>query len=224
MPEETAAPAQTPTPPTPVPGATTTPTTEPTPSTTTTAAPETTEAKSLLNEAVAPESVPESYSEWKVPEGWTLDEKVSTDVNTLFKEIGLSQSNGQRLVDFYIKQAQDAADAPYKMYEKMRGEWRNEVANDPDIGSRLDHVKQTISKALNGLGDPKLTQSFREAMDLTGAGDHPAFIRAFYRMAQRLTEQSHVVGNGPSPAGQTRTGTVPRSVANAMYPDLPSSS
>jgi hypothetical protein len=183
----------------------------------------TTETKSLINEPVAPPGAPDTYSNWNVPEGWQIQDEANTQINTMFKDIGLSQEAGQRLVDFYVQKTEEAAQAPYKMYEQMRKDWRDEVAKDPDIGGRLDQVRQTIGRAINSLGDARLAQSFREAMDLTGAGDNPAFIRAFYRFAQRLTEQTHVVGNGPALTGQTKPGSGPRTMAQAMYPDLRSS-
>lgn len=207
------------------------PATEPTTSSATTTTEATTaEAKpatatSLLNEAPTPAGAPDTYANWNLPEGWTLDEGVKTQVNDLFKELNLSQEGGQKALDFYIKQTEDAAQQPYKLYEAMRQGWRDEISRDPVIGGKLDQVKQTVGRALNVLGDTKLAQSFREAMDLTGAGDNPAFIRVLYALAQRVTESSHVVGNGPAPTGQgNRPSTGRPSMAQAMYPDLSQSS
>jgi hypothetical protein len=62
-------------------------------------------------------------------------------------------------------------------------------------------------------------------MDMTGAGDNPAFILTFYRLAQRQTEGSHVAGRGPSPGGQQRPGSADiRSPAQDLWPNLPSAS
>jgi len=58
-------------------------------------------------------------------------------------------------------------------------------------------------------------------MDSTGAGDNPAFIKAFYKLAQRVTEGSYVQGRGP--AEVTAPGGRRPSPAQAMYPNLPSS-
>jgi hypothetical protein len=60
-------------------------------------------------------------------------------------------------------------------------------------------------------------------MDLTGVGNHPAFIRALDYFAQRLTEGKHVAGNGPSPGGQSRPGAATQpGAAAAIWPSLPS--
>lgn len=139
----------------------------------------------------------------------------------MFKAMGLNQENAQKLVDFYVNKTMESANEPYKYWQETQEKWVKEVKSDPVLGPRLNEVRTTISRAIDGMNDPKLAREFREAMDYTGAGNHPAFIRAFYKLAQSVTEGRHVVGNGPSPASQRRAGEVP-SAAQAMYPNLPS--
>lgn len=175
---------------------------------------------SLLNDKDGATGAPEKYETFKVPEGFTLDETVSAEASTLFKGMDLTQDEAQQLVDFYVKQTNEVADAPYKLYNDMREEWRGKVKADAEIGHKLPTVKATVSKAIDSLGDPTLAKDFREAMDLTGAGDNPAFIKAFYKLALRLTEGAHVSGTGPSTLGQKAPGAAPKSAASAMYPNL----
>lgn len=166
-------------------------------------------------------AVPEKY-EFKAPEGTTLDETTITEASAIFKELGLTNEQGQKLVDLQAKLGKTAAEAPYKAYDAMREGWQNEVKADKEIGHILPKVKETIGKALDTLGDPALVTSFKEAMNLTGAGDHPAFVKAFYKFAQSVVEGPHVSGKGPSIHGQTQSGTSERpSVAKGMYPNLP---
>jgi hypothetical protein len=106
------------------------------------------------------------------------------------------------------------------VWQETQEQWVKEVKADPELGPRLNEVKTTISRAIDGLNNPKLARDFREAMDFTGAGNNPAFIRAFYKLAQMVTEGGHVAGGGPSAAGQKRAGEMP-SAAQAMYPNLP---
>jgi hypothetical protein len=183
-------------------------------------------AKSLLNqakpEAKAPAGAPEAYTEFKVPEGFALDETVSKEASALFKSSGLNQEQAQAFVDFYTAKTKEAFDAPYNAWRDTQEKWVNEIKADSEIGGKLDSVKATISKAIDGLGDTKLANDFREAMDFTGAGNNPAFIRAFYRLAQKVTEGGAVTGRGPSPLGQKEPGAGPPSVAAALFPNLPS--
>jgi len=181
--------------------------------------------KSLLNDGSAkteePVGAPEKYTDFKVPDGFELKPDVVEEASKLFKGLNLSQDQAQSLIDFYTAKNTEAANAPYELYANMRKDWQDKVKADPEIGGRLDHVKETVSRALDSLGDAKLASEFREAMDLTGAGDHPAFIRAFYRMAQKLVEPRHVAGAGPSAAGQRSPGASRPNLASAMFPNLP---
>lgn len=176
--------------------------------------------KSVLNKD-EPKGAPDKYEAFKVPDGFVLAPEVATEVGTLFKELGLSQIDAQRLIDFHTAKTAAAAEAPMKAYTEQRQAWRDAVAADPEIGSKLSEVKSTVSRALDGLGDPKLASDFRAAMDLTGAGDNPAFIKAFYKLAQKVTEGRSVTGSNPSGAGQRAPNAGPRSAASALYPNLP---
>jgi hypothetical protein len=177
--------------------------------------------ESLANQAPKAEGgAPEAYSNWNVPEGFTLDEGVSKEISGIFKGLNLSQEQGQKLVDFYTAKTAESANEPYKVWQETQEAWVKEVKADPVLGPRLNEVKTTISRAIDGLNDPKLARDFREAMDYTGAGNNPAFIRAFWKLAQMVTEGGHVAGSGPSPQGQRRQGETP-SAARAMYPNLP---
>lgn len=175
------------------------------------------DGRSLANqEAGGP---PEKYEAFKVPEGFELDEAAHKEASEMFRGMNLTQGDAQKLVDFYSKNTLEAVNAPYDAWRKTQEEWVKQVKADPVIGPRLNEVTTTISRAIDTLGDAKLAADFRAAMDYTGAGNNPAFIRAFYKLAQMVTEGGHVAGRGPSAAGQQPNRTA-RPGARAMYPNL----
>ena len=177
--------------------------------------------KSLLNkEDKTPTGAPEKYEDFQVPEGFVLDEAIAKEAGELFKGLNVSQEGAQKLVDFYIAKTQEAADAPIKFWSEKQAKWQADMKADKEIGSRLPLVKQTISKAIDGLGDPKLAAEFREAMDYTGAGNNVAFAKVFFKLAEMVTEGTHVAAGGPSKLGQKPPGTGPTDAAHAMYPHL----
>ncbi|HSW91823.1 MAG TPA: hypothetical protein VLG09_04210, partial [Candidatus Saccharimonadales bacterium] len=169
------------------------------------------------------DSAPAAYEPFKAPEGFEINEATNKEIGELFKGMNLSQENAQKLVDNFAKRMQEAAVAPYDHWKQTNEKWTAEIKADKDIGHRLPEVRATVAKAIDGLGDPALATAFREAMDLTGAGNNPAFVRAFYKLAQKVTEGSHVSGTGPSKFGQLEPGKSERpTAAKAMYPNLPS--
>jgi hypothetical protein len=183
--------------------------------------------KSIVNEGApkpekGAEGAPKEYTAFKIPDGFEMPEETTKEVNVLFKDLNLSQDAGQKLIDYYAKQSQQAAEAPIKFWMETQEKWQNEVRLDPEIGPKLNEVRTTISKAIDGMGNPKLASDFRDAMDYTGAGNNLAFIKAFYRLAQQVTEGTHVPGAGPSKFGQMAPGTGERpSPAHSLYPKLP---
>ncbi len=183
---------------------------------------ETKEGTADTDKAKPATGVPEKY-DFKAPEGYELNADIIAKAEPIFKELNLSQDQAQKLLDFYGEAAAAAETAPYDEYETMRKSWRDEVTKS-DLGDGKSGLKPevsaTIGRAIDSL-PPEIAKPFREAMTMTGAGDNPAFIRAFYTLAQGLGEGTLVRGKGPSPAGQTNSNR-PQSAATALYPNLPS--
>ena len=183
------------------------------------------EGATLLTEGDKPKEAatgaPEAYKDFTAPEGFEIDKEAIASALPIFKELNLPQEGAQKLVDLYATMSRQAAEAPMQLWKETQDKWVAEVKADPEIGGKLDQVKATVARAVDGLGDPKLAADFRAAMDYTGAGNNPAFIRTFYKLAQQLSEGRPVSGNGPSPLGQAAPGTKPRSIANALYPNNP---
>ena len=170
---------------------------------------------------------PEKY-DLKAPEGYEIDAKLVEEFTPIAKELGLTNEQAQKLTDLYNKHSIESAEAPYKAYETMRTDWRAEVAKDPVLGDGKDNLKPevraNISKAYDAIGDAKAVEAFKAAMDLTGAGDNPAFIRAMNSWGKLLSEGTLVRGAGPASTGQTATGQADKPTpAQALYPNNPSS-
>jgi hypothetical protein len=171
---------------------------------------------------------PEAYTDFTAPEGYTLDKAAIDAFTPIAKELGLSQEQAQKLVGFHTAQMIEAAKAPAATYEATRTAWQAQVRADPDLAKAvngdktgLDAVKLDIGRALTAIGDPVLAGEFKSAMDLTGAGDHPAFVKTLWKLAQFATEGKHVTGTNPSPHGQQAPGTQAKPTpAAAMYPNL----
>ena len=160
---------------------------------------------------------PEKY-EFK---GEGLDPKLLEEASPIFKELGLDQAAAQKLVDFYSKSAGANQKSLEAKVTEMRTDWRDQVSKDPVIGSKIKEAQVEIGRAKDLL-PPEVRSSFNEAMDVTGAGDHPAVFRAMYEFAKLVNEGHHVAGGKPSPEGQSPSGKVaPLSAAKSMYPDLP---
>jgi hypothetical protein len=194
--------------------------TQPLASTTTTTPPPTTTTETP---PATPPVVPEAYKPFTVPEGFSLNKDAVDAAVPVFKELGLTQDQAQKLVDLQSKREAELAKSGQGDYAAMRKDWRDKVLANPELsagGKIKPEVTQTIGRAIDGINNPKLAAEFRQVMDTTGVGDNPAFVEAFFAMAKQLTEGRPVQGVGPSPGGQTAPDAKPKSIANAMYPNL----
>lgn len=154
----------------------------------------------------------------KLPEGFSLtDESAAPFVSALTDDKLSPQDRAQKLIDLHHAEVQKAVGEPSRVWNETLGKWESDVAADKTFGSgdKANPLKPEAKAAIGKLIDAYGGNDLREALIMTGAGSHPAMVRAFYQMAQKLVEGGHVAGNGPSPQKPQGTG------ASALYPDLP---
>lgn len=158
---------------------------------------------------------PEKYADFKLPEGVKLEGEKLTAATAIFKDLGLDQAGAQKLVDYHVSQMQEAQDGPAKLWQETQEVWMDELRSDPVLGKGMENgtVGASISKMLNTL-PVAMSAAAREAFNYTGAGNHPAIVRAFYELSKKFSEPGHVSGNAPA---QSKARP---SAANALYPTL----
>ena len=174
-------------------------------------------------------SAPATYTAFRAPDGVTLSTAAIESATPVFRELGLSQDQAQKLVDLYATQQSAGdkalADKYAKAVEDQKSAWYNEVMRDPAIGPKIDSVKADIGRMFDAMGDTKLVSDLRGELERTGMANNPTLVRAFAKLASHFTEGTHVTGDNPSPLGVARPNGASRpSIASAMFPNLPSSS
>jgi len=172
-----------------------------------------------------PVGAPEAYSPWKLQEGYELDAGVSEAGSKIFKDLNLTQDQAQKLVDFYSEHAIKSSKEVLDAWQATRKEWREGIANDPQLGKLTGSngnfgpdsaLVVTVNRALDGLQNPKLVSDFKDAMELTGAGDNPAFVKVLYALASKVTEGTTYARGEPSKTANARP-----TAGAALYPNLP---
>lgn len=210
------------------------PTPDPTP------APTPAPTPSLINEpdpptgdtAPKPAGAPEAYTAFTLPEGVTLNEEVTGKANELFKNTGLSQEQAQSFVDFHAAElarvAKAASESGEADFRATVEDWGKALKADPEVGPKLATVKQDLGKMydvlINAVPEKAnearaLVNEFKTTLDLTGIGNHPAFVKVFNRLAQMVIEPGHVSGKGPVARGADGSlATGNPGLAASMYP------
>lgn len=160
-------------------------------------------ARSAYHALVKPapaRKAPEAY-EFKAPEGVTLDKTVTTEVQTVAKELDLSQAEAQKLIDRVAPVLAKSQEASLTAFVTQRADaWRAATLADPEIGGEKVEANLAIAKkAWDAFGTPAL----RDVLNKTGLGDNPELLRWAFRVGQHIGPDNKIV-NGSLPSAGVR--------------------
>ncbi|SFY21796.1 peptidase [Azotobacter vinelandii] len=169
--------------------------------------------QSAQEQQAAP-SVPEQYSFANLPEGYSVDDAALTEWSPVFKELGLTQEQAEKLVALDAKRvlaSQRAAEqAATDQRNQMVSGWEASLKADPNFGgANFDANVATASEALAAYGSPELSAMLKES----GLGSHPEVVRFFHRVGKEIAEGKLHRTTTEVPAE--------RPLANRMYPNYP---
>jgi hypothetical protein len=131
---------------------------------------------------------PEAY-DFKAPEGITLDPAAVEAFSPVAKDLGLTQTQAQRVVDLYAGlQAQQA-----EAHAAQVQEWVKAVKTDKEIGgAKWPETQALIAQARDQFASDDLVQ----LMQQTGLGNHPEVIKLFVAIGKQIADDGHVTGSG----------------------------
>jgi len=165
-------------------------------------------------EAPKPAAVPEKY-ELKAPEGMQLDASAIEAATPIFKDLGLTSEQAQKLSDVYASQMARMAQQQRETWTKQHEGWVSDMKADAEFGgekfaSSLSTMSHVIGKVMGSEAD-----AFKQMLDMTGAGNHPQMARLLYRVGKALGEDGLVRGG---PAGAMTE----NDLANSLFPTMKS--
>jgi hypothetical protein len=138
-------------------------------------------------------TAPEAYQPFTLPEGVEVDAGLLETFGPVAKEAGLNQEAAQKLVDWFggqVKAQQEQAQA-------TAAQWVDTVKKDPEVGGpQLAERLAVAAKGLEWAAGAK-AQEVRELLDATGLGNHPEFVRLFYRVGTAIAEDKPVIETPP---------------------------
>ena len=161
------------------------------------------EAAETTEEAAKAPDVPESY-ELTAPEGMTLDAASVELATPVFKELGLSNEQANKLMPVaaaFAQKIQDHANQQIiAQVQADRKAWLDTAKADSEIGGA--HWGDTIATAASALDKLGMTKGtpFRNLLDESGLGNHPEMIRAFQKVGKAIGDDATFARAGASPA------------------------
>lgn len=145
--------------------------------------------------------VPETY-EFKAPEGQTdLDPAMIEAATPVFKELGLSQEQGQKLVDLYAgKMLPEVAQTIQGQTLELLGlgdiaKWSEMTKTDKEIGGAK--LAETMVHAAAGR-DKFATPALRALLETSRMGNHPEVVRMFAAIGKSIGEGKVMGGDDPA--------------------------
>tara|TARA_R100001377_G_C3192779_1_gene111299 strand:- start:1640 stop:2296 length:657 start_codon:yes stop_codon:yes gene_type:complete len=155
------------------------------------------------------EGAPESYEAFDLPEGFELSEEFSSRFTEAAKDMNLSQDQAQFLINMQTDLQTSNVEALAENWTSLKNEWQAETKKDKEIGGKEFSANLGVAKqALEKFGTPELS----EAVELTGMGNHPEFIRLLYRVGKTLKEDKVMVEGANTSAPVDR--------AKVLFPDM----
>lgn len=154
--------------------------------------------------------VPEKY-EFKMPEGMELDTAALEKATPVFKELGLSNDQAQKLTDLYAEKVSEMVKGQREVWQKQNEDWIAKMKGDGEYGGdKFDASLGGIVKAIDKIAG-KEAPAFKEMLNHTGAGNHPEMARFLHRVGKLVGEGSMVRGDATAQS---------KSTEEALYPSM----
>jgi hypothetical protein len=124
--------------------------------------------------------------EFKFPEGVTVDDAKIGDFTQMLGEFETTakvpheevQKLGQQMVERHIAEVQRYTESLTQAWEKQANDWKDSFLKSPEFANRTDTVLRSAQNAIDTFsGDAKNAQEFRDLMESSKVGNHPAMIR-----------------------------------------------
>lgn len=159
-----------------------------------------------------------SYDQFAVPEGLAVDQAKLGEFTNLLGEFETTtkadhaevQKLGQQLVDRHIAAVKDAVEGIAKAYqenwENQTKGWLEAFKADPEIGGNR---QETTTKAARDFirtfgGNADQQKEFRDLMQSTGLGNHPAMIRMLANANLAKSEGKPIPASQPVPQAKSK--------------------
>ena len=151
---------------------------------------------------------PESYSDFTLPEGVTLDEAALGKAAPIFKELNLTQEQAQKLVDLQAEMVQEGARSQEDTLNQLIDGWQEESKNDKEFGGEKFEENTAVARlAVEKFGTP----DFKQLMEDHGVGSHPEMIRFMWNIGKLLKEDV--------PGGLTTAASQKKDRIATLYPN-----
>lgn len=158
-------------------------------------------------EGTKPQATPVTDT-FTAPEGVELDKSATAELVAIFNDEKLSpQERAQKLVDLELKRQNDQV----AQHAATVATWVDAVRADKDIGGEKLAENLAVAKKALALAPPDVLPELKQLLDVSGFGNHLAFVKWMHAVGKQLSEPR---------LAQGRTGGDATPIAQRMYPGM----
>lgn len=137
--------------------------------------------------------VPEKY-EFKLPEGITLNEAAMAIVDPIFKELGLSNEQAQKLVDVQLELNKQNEDGQVNAFNKYVEDLK--VESKTFFGPKLPEVMRNVARAR----DQFIHKELQEKLNISGLSNDKDVLVMLDKLGRVVGEGKFIDGKRSAPA------------------------
>lgn len=162
----------------------------------------------------APDPAPETQEgaalSLDIPDNAPFDPALLDEFKALATREKMPQQLAQEMINLGAKHAGLIISQAQQAKEQEWAAWAEQTRADPEIGGeQMDANLALAKKAMLTFGTPELT----EIIDTSGLGNHPALIKAFFKIGKAISEDTLLPGGAQVPAAKP-------SLAQQLYPNM----
>jgi len=160
-------------------------------------------------DTTAKTEAPAEYKDFKLPEGVEADAEVLASFKAEAKALKLTQEQAQKLVDMQTSLAAKQSKTAHDAWTDVQKDWVEKAKSDKEYGGQAFNDNLALAKkAMDKFASPE----FKQAMDLTGMGNHPELIRLLVNVGKHFKE------DGVMKSGTESAGT--KDPAKVLFPNM----
>lgn len=144
------------------------------------------------------ETAPEAYEAFVDADGKAYDEKLVKGFSEVARELNLSQENAQKVFGSVVPAAREYL--RQDLVQKAK-QWSEASSQDQEFGG--EHFKANLGVAASAYNQYASAELKKIIAD-SGLGNHPEFIRLFYRVGKAMQQDKGVTGGTSAPATPSR--------------------
>lgn len=135
----------------------------------------------------APQGAPESYADFKAPEGQKFDGQIIDSFKTAAKEANLSQDAAQKLLD---EMGPVIAQRQAQQVKEISEQWKSRSLADKELSAEPQKTGAYIARVRDRFSvnaDGSVDEDIKEFMSLP-IGNHPGLLKLLARVGRSISE------------------------------------